>query len=324
MTDARPAAGPGRVGRSGRRRLLHVRRLHRGLVPGQRGRARRAAAVPAAAAATRSSRSPSSTRPTGPRCWTGLLLSASIAMLGLLIAAVLGMAVGIAMSQARWVERSLYPYAVVLQCIPTLALVPVIGFWFDFGLASRLIVTVAIAVFPVISSTLFGLQSVERSQHDLLTLHRAGRLTRLVKLQLPTRDAGHPDRAAGGGHPGRGRCGGRGLLLPAGRRRDRRAHRPLPGPPAVRAAVRRGHPGLPARRRRVQRLRAAQPAGHRGLARVGGLRRTASEHADEEERVVETTQDGGAGAPGCSCCSRRPGAGRTPADGRRARRSPAS
>jgi NitT/TauT family transport system permease protein len=116
---------------------------------------------------------------------SGLLLSASIAMLGLLIAAVLGMAVGIAMSQARWVERTLYPYAVILQCIPTLALVPVIGFWFDFGFASRLIVTVAIAVFPVISSTLFGLQSVERSQHDLLTLHRAGRLTRLLKLQLP-------------------------------------------------------------------------------------------------------------------------------------------
>jgi len=115
----------------------------------------------------------------------GLLLSAGVAMVGLFIAAVLGMSIGIAMSQARWVERSLYPYAVVLQCIPTLALVPVIGFWFDFGLASRLIVTVAIALFPVISSTLFGLQSAERSQHDLLTLHRAGRLTRLLKLQLP-------------------------------------------------------------------------------------------------------------------------------------------
>lgn len=115
-----------------------------------------------------------------------LALSAGVAMLGLAIAAVLGMAVGIAMSQARWVERSLYPYAVVLQCVPTLALVPVIGFWFDFGLASRLIVTVGIAVFPVISSTLFGLQSADRGQHDLLTLHRAGRLTRLWKLQLPT------------------------------------------------------------------------------------------------------------------------------------------
>jgi NitT/TauT family transport system permease protein len=61
-------------------------------------------------------------------------LSTWIAALGLFISIVVGMALGIAMSQARWVERSIYPYAVILQCIPTLALVPVIGFWFDFGL----------------------------------------------------------------------------------------------------------------------------------------------------------------------------------------------
>ena len=114
-----------------------------------------------------------------------LWLSTWIAALGLLISIVVGMAVGIAMSQARWVERSLYPYAVILQCVPTLAMVPVIGFWFDFGLLSRLIVTVLIALFPIISSTLFGLQSAERGQHELFNLHRAGRLTRLWRLQLP-------------------------------------------------------------------------------------------------------------------------------------------
>ena len=116
---------------------------------------------------------------------TALWLSTWIAALGLLIAIVLGMGLAIAMSQARWVERSLYPYAVILQCIPTLAMVPVIGFWFDFGLTSRLIVTVWIALFPIISSTLFGLQSAERGQHELFTLHRASRRTRLWRLQLP-------------------------------------------------------------------------------------------------------------------------------------------
>jgi NitT/TauT family transport system permease protein len=116
---------------------------------------------------------------------TALWLSTWIAALGLLISIVIGMTLGIAMSQGRWVERSIYPYAVILQCIPTLALVPVIGFWFDYGLSSRLIVTVLIALFPVISSTLFGLQSAERGQHELFTLHKAGRLTRLWKLQLP-------------------------------------------------------------------------------------------------------------------------------------------
>ena len=116
----------------------------------------------------------------------GLALSATVALVGFLIAAVLGVAIGTAMSQARWVERSLYPYAVLLQCVPILALVPVIGFWFDFGLTSRVIVTVLIALFPVISGTLFGLQSADRSQHDLLSLHRASRLTRLLKLQFPS------------------------------------------------------------------------------------------------------------------------------------------
>ena len=104
-----------------------------------------------------------------------LWLSTWIAALGLLISVVLGVSLAVAMSQARWVERSLYPYAVILQCIPTLALVPVIGFWFDFGLLSRLIVTVLIAIFPIISSTLFGLQSAERGQHELFTLHHASR-----------------------------------------------------------------------------------------------------------------------------------------------------
>jgi NitT/TauT family transport system permease protein len=114
-----------------------------------------------------------------------LWLSTAISVIGFVISVVLGMALGIAMSQGRWVERSLYPYAVILQCIPTLALVPVIGFWFDFGFTSRIIVTVLIAVFPVISSTFFGLQSADRGQHELFTLHRAGRLVRLWKLQLP-------------------------------------------------------------------------------------------------------------------------------------------
>jgi NitT/TauT family transport system permease protein len=115
----------------------------------------------------------------------GLALSATVAAAGFAVAAVLGVAVGTAMSQARWVERSLYPYAVLLQCAPTLALVPVVGFWFDFGFTSRVIVTVTVALFPVISATLFGLRSADRGQHDLLTLHGAGRLTRLVKLQFP-------------------------------------------------------------------------------------------------------------------------------------------
>jgi NitT/TauT family transport system permease protein len=114
-----------------------------------------------------------------------LWLSTRVAFIGLFIATVLGMLLAIAMSQARWVERSLYPYAVLTQTIPILAMVPLFGFWFGFGYLSRVLVVVLFAIFPVIANTLFGLRSVEQDHHDLFTLHEAGRLTRLWKLQLP-------------------------------------------------------------------------------------------------------------------------------------------
>jgi NitT/TauT family transport system permease protein len=114
-----------------------------------------------------------------------LWLSTRVAFAGLAIAIVLGMTLAIAMSQARWIERSLYPYAVILQTIPILALVPVFGFWFGFGLPSRVLVCILIALFPIIANTLFGLRSVQQEHHDLFTLHGANRLTRLWKLQLP-------------------------------------------------------------------------------------------------------------------------------------------
>ncbi len=108
-----------------------------------------------------------------------------VALVGLAIAIVLGMVFAILMAQAQWVERSFYPYAVILQTIPIIALVPLIGFWLDFNFRSRVIVCILIALFPIITNTLFGLKSVDRGLVDLFRLHHAGRLTVLRKLQLP-------------------------------------------------------------------------------------------------------------------------------------------
>jgi NitT/TauT family transport system permease protein len=117
--------------------------------------------------------------------FTGLWLTARAAMLGLFLSIVIGMGTAIAMSQAIWIERSIYPYAVVLQTIPVLALVPLVGFVFGYDFTSRVLVVVLISLFPIITNTLFGLLSADQAQHDLFTLHRAGRFTRLVRLQLP-------------------------------------------------------------------------------------------------------------------------------------------
>ena len=116
---------------------------------------------------------------------TALWLSTRVAFTGLAIAIALGMSLAIAMSQARWIERSVYPYAVMTQTVPILACVPLFGFWFGFGFPSRVLVCLIIALFPIIANTLFGLQSASQEHHDLFTLHGAGRLTRLWKLQLP-------------------------------------------------------------------------------------------------------------------------------------------
>jgi hypothetical protein len=63
----------------------------------------------------------------------GLWLSTRVAFLGFAVAIVIGMALAIAMSQARWVERSLHPYAVMTQTIPILACVPLFGLWFGYS-----------------------------------------------------------------------------------------------------------------------------------------------------------------------------------------------
>ena len=119
------------------------------------------------------------------KVWPALGRSIVVTFTGLAIAIVVGMLWAIAMSQSKAIESSLYPYAVALQCIPILALVPLIGFWFGYDFPSRVVVCVMIALFPIVSNTLFGIQSVDRGHHELFTLHKAGRLTRLVKLQLP-------------------------------------------------------------------------------------------------------------------------------------------
>ncbi|MET3804344.1 NitT/TauT family transport system permease protein [Nakamurella sp. UYEF19] len=108
-----------------------------------------------------------------------------VALVGLAISILIGAGWGILMSLATWAERSLFPYAVILQCIPILALVPPIGFWFGFGFFARVLVCILISLFPMVSNTLFGLQSVERGQLELFQLQKAGRLTVLLKLKLP-------------------------------------------------------------------------------------------------------------------------------------------
>jgi NitT/TauT family transport system permease protein len=116
---------------------------------------------------------------------TALWDTTQVAAAGLAIAFVVGVFLAVVMSQAKWIERSLYPYAVIVQVTPILAIVPLIGVWFGYEFRARVVVCVMISLFPMVANTLFGLESVEKPLHELFQLQRVGRVTVLVKLMFP-------------------------------------------------------------------------------------------------------------------------------------------
>ncbi len=116
---------------------------------------------------------------------TALWDTTQVSLSGLAIAFGIGASVAIVMSQAKWIERSLYPYAVIVQVMPILAIVPLIALWFGYDFTARVVVCVLISIFPIITNMLHGLRTVDSNLHDLFTLHRGNRVERLLKLQLP-------------------------------------------------------------------------------------------------------------------------------------------
>jgi len=111
--------------------------------------------------------------------------SIQVALIGLVITIVIGTALATAMATRRWVERATWPYLVALQSAPILAMTPLIRALIDGVQTQRVLVVVLIAFFPIVNNTLFGLLSVDKSQHELFTLHGASKWTRLTKLQFP-------------------------------------------------------------------------------------------------------------------------------------------
>jgi NitT/TauT family transport system permease protein len=108
-----------------------------------------------------------------------------VAIFAFIFSTAIGIFFAVLMSEADWIERSFFPFAVALQTLPFLAIVPLVGFWFGFTEESRIIVATIVSLFPIITNSLFGLKSTEPSHRDLFRLHRAGRLEQLWRLKLP-------------------------------------------------------------------------------------------------------------------------------------------
>jgi NitT/TauT family transport system permease protein len=112
-------------------------------------------------------------------------ITMSIALAALCVAVILGVALSVLFSASKWVERSFFPYAVVLQVTPIVAIAPLIIIWVDNVKLSLLICAWIVAFFPILSNTTVGLNSADRNLVDLFRLYRAGRLRTLLHLKLP-------------------------------------------------------------------------------------------------------------------------------------------
>lgn len=103
----------------------------------------------------------------------------------LAIALVTGVALAILMAQSRWIELALFPYAVILQVTPVVAIAPLILIYTDTTQQALLICAWLVAFFPVLSNTTQGLRSTDHNLLNLFELYGANRWQTLVYLRLP-------------------------------------------------------------------------------------------------------------------------------------------
>ena len=103
---------------------------------------------------------------------------------GFIAAAIGGVALALLFNQSKWLEYSLFPYAVVLQVTPVIAIAPLLLIYLQQQTAVVVCAWI-VAFFPVLSNTTLGLNSVDRNLAGLFNLYGASRLQTLRYLKLP-------------------------------------------------------------------------------------------------------------------------------------------
>jgi NitT/TauT family transport system permease protein len=117
--------------------------------------------------------------------WGSLVVTLTTTVEGLLLAVVGGVGLAVLFNQSRILEYSLYPYAVILQVTPIVAIAPLLLIYLPQQ-AAVLACAWIVAFFPVLANTTFGLNSVDHNLSDLFELYGASRAQVLVRLKLPS------------------------------------------------------------------------------------------------------------------------------------------
>ncbi|WP_192181000.1 ABC transporter permease [Mesorhizobium amorphae] len=117
--------------------------------------------------------------------FSSLLVTLRITFLSLLLAVIGGVGLAVLFAQSKWVEMSFFPFAIVLQVTPIVAIFPLINIYVDNQTVKLLLCAWIVAFFPILSNTTLGLNSVDRNLRDLFKLNGATRWQQLRYLRLP-------------------------------------------------------------------------------------------------------------------------------------------
>jgi NitT/TauT family transport system permease protein len=115
-----------------------------------------------------------------------LLVTVKVTLLAFVLATVLGVCMAFMLVQSRLIEASLFPYAILLQVTPVVAIAPLIIIWVKNQSAALIICATLVALFPIVSNTVLGLRSVNPGLVNLFKINRASRWQTLVRLRIPS------------------------------------------------------------------------------------------------------------------------------------------
>jgi len=118
--------------------------------------------------------------------WPAMMITGRLTALALLFAVVGGVLLAIAFTQNRWIEMSLFPYAVVLQVTPVVAIAPLLQIYMDSAFSAALLCAWIVAFFPILSNTTIGLKSADHNLQDLFSIYQASGWQRLRLLAGPS------------------------------------------------------------------------------------------------------------------------------------------
>jgi putative hydroxymethylpyrimidine transport system permease protein len=117
--------------------------------------------------------------------WSNLLSTAEAMLLGMLLAAVVGFALAVAMHMVPWVRLAAFPLVVGSQTIPIVMIAPLLVFWLGFGLRPELVVIALVSFFSIVVTTLSGLAAVDPELLKLTRSFDGSRLRILRHVELP-------------------------------------------------------------------------------------------------------------------------------------------